>query len=590
MPVDGLEGTVAETDTDGGASDAHTRRDRELVLGEDEDSDSGTHLHGATTRRRVVSDLVTHDLHDVVTVGDETEADGEGNDGDLPELDRDLLIAGLASAPGLVHGGPDTDSVTDIIGTVGERSSAGSDDLDEGVEMLDLIGVLGGVGVDTVHATSLRSTEDTDLGLVDVVVHTVESSDNDHGGQADEEGLEVVELVDGTGTHGVLVESSHGPAERASLLAELSVVALTGLGEEDLVIGLGVLGKGEIPLRVDVAATEGGFIAGSSGDDNLLAGGLDTVDSLLGINELGGSEGAVLVVVLTTVLHDSVVGNSAVFDSIGRSLALEQSRTPEDVVPLEGVVLLDDLGVDEGDEEDGGKDEQAEANAEGDGGNVPCGLVGQTETRRPLVDDGEGADGTGDEEEEGGGPDGPGDGVGAKVNDELDEHKDDGPESSTASRGHDETAEDGTETLAIVPSPLDTLGTDSRNTDTSNGGDERVGRADVGVVPGAPHDPGSGTSRSTGEGEKLNTGVAIKGGERDDATLDGAGGTGTDSQSTGQLEDETADHGPAVGDGAGGDRSGPGVGDIVGAIVVSLKKGEASADGKDVSVLGENHD
>ena len=61
LPVDSLDGTVAETDTDGGASNAHGGGDGERVLGEDEHGDGGTHLHGRTTGRRVVGDLVTHD-------------------------------------------------------------------------------------------------------------------------------------------------------------------------------------------------------------------------------------------------------------------------------------------------------------------------------------------------------------------------------------------------------------------------------------------------------------------------------------------------------------------------------------------------
>jgi hypothetical protein len=48
LPVDGLDGSVAETDTDGGTSDAHGCRDGKRVLREDQDSERGTHLHGAT--------------------------------------------------------------------------------------------------------------------------------------------------------------------------------------------------------------------------------------------------------------------------------------------------------------------------------------------------------------------------------------------------------------------------------------------------------------------------------------------------------------------------------------------------------------
>jgi hypothetical protein len=48
LPVDGLDGAVAETDTDGGTSNAHGCRDGKRVLREDQDSERGTHLHGAT--------------------------------------------------------------------------------------------------------------------------------------------------------------------------------------------------------------------------------------------------------------------------------------------------------------------------------------------------------------------------------------------------------------------------------------------------------------------------------------------------------------------------------------------------------------
>lgn len=61
LPVDGLGGTVAETDTDSGTGDAHGCRDGELVLREDENGDGSTHLHGRTSRRRVIGDLVAHD-------------------------------------------------------------------------------------------------------------------------------------------------------------------------------------------------------------------------------------------------------------------------------------------------------------------------------------------------------------------------------------------------------------------------------------------------------------------------------------------------------------------------------------------------
>ena len=61
LPVDGLEGTVAQANTDSGTGDAHGSGHWQLVLGEDEDGDGGAHLHGRTTGRGVVGDLVAHD-------------------------------------------------------------------------------------------------------------------------------------------------------------------------------------------------------------------------------------------------------------------------------------------------------------------------------------------------------------------------------------------------------------------------------------------------------------------------------------------------------------------------------------------------
>jgi hypothetical protein len=44
--------------------------------------------------------------------------------------------------------------------------------LDEGVEVLDLVVVLGGVGVDASHALAFGGAEDADLRAVDIVVDT----------------------------------------------------------------------------------------------------------------------------------------------------------------------------------------------------------------------------------------------------------------------------------------------------------------------------------------------------------------------------------------------------------------------------------
>jgi hypothetical protein len=102
-------------------------------------------------------------LHDVVSVSDETNADCQGDNGDLPKRNLLLGLGGVASAPGGVHTSPDTDGVTDIVGTVREGGSAGGDNLDEGVQVLGLVGILGSVSVNALHTTTFGSAENTDL-------------------------------------------------------------------------------------------------------------------------------------------------------------------------------------------------------------------------------------------------------------------------------------------------------------------------------------------------------------------------------------------------------------------------------------------
>lgn len=258
LPVDGLDGAVHETDTDGSTGDTHGGGDGQGELGEDEDGDGGAHLHRATTAGRVVGDLVAHDAHDVVSVGDETDAEDDGDDGELPGVDGGLGGLSAAGGPGLVDDGPRTDSVTDVVGTVGERGSAGSEDLDERVGVLDLVGVLGGVGVDTSHAVTLGGSLKTRLSGVDVVVSTVESTSNNLGGETLGGDLHVVELVDTARTHWGVAESAHGPTHGAGAKAELSVETGVGFGTELLVGLLGSVNHGEVLLGVLAGLDSGG--------------------------------------------------------------------------------------------------------------------------------------------------------------------------------------------------------------------------------------------------------------------------------------------------------------------------------------------
>jgi hypothetical protein len=206
-----------------------------------------------TSAGRVICDLVAHNLHDVVAVGDETERQGGRQDSKLPDRDRSLGLGGVTSVPCRVDDSPGTDSVTDIVGAVSERGSAGSENLDEGVGVLDLVGVLLRVAVDTLHTGTLRSSVDTSLSGVNVVVDTVESTDNEHGWNALEGDDHVLLLVDFASPDFVLMEVAHGPAERTLLGAQLCVEALLALGNELLVAQLAVLSNDNTLLGISVA-------------------------------------------------------------------------------------------------------------------------------------------------------------------------------------------------------------------------------------------------------------------------------------------------------------------------------------------------
>lgn len=167
------------------------------------------------------------------------------------------------------------------------------------------------------------------------------------------------------------------------------------------------------------------------------------------------------------MVNDGIVGDFGKLGISGGGSA-EEEGSEENVIQLDGVVLLDDLGVDIRNEEEGRHEEQTETGTERDSDNVPGGFVGETELRGSFVDDRQSTDGTSDQEEERRGPHGPRNGIGAEVDNELDQHEDGCTKTGCNERSHCQSGKDGTKTLSAVPAPLNTLGTDSRNTDTCN--------------------------------------------------------------------------------------------------------------------------
>ena len=67
--------------------------------------------------------------------------------------------------------------------------------------MLDFVGVLLRVGVDTFHTSTLWRSVNTGLSCVDIVVQTVESTDSDHGWETFCKDLHVLKLVDSAWAH-----------------------------------------------------------------------------------------------------------------------------------------------------------------------------------------------------------------------------------------------------------------------------------------------------------------------------------------------------------------------------------------------------
>src|SRR5437764_12317121 len=128
------------------------------------------------------------------------------------------------------------------------------------------------------------------------------------------------------------------------------------------------------------------------------------------------------------MLYDGIIRDFSVFCARG-GRAIEEERSLEDVIPLEGLVLLHDYGMDIGDKEEGGQGHETEASAERDAGHIPSRLLGQTEPWR-FVDNRQGTDGASDQEETWRRPHGRGYRVATDVDNQLNQHRDGGSEAA----------------------------------------------------------------------------------------------------------------------------------------------------------------
>lgn len=277
--------------------------------------------------------------------------------------------------------------------------SAGSDNLDERVGVFDFVGVLFGERVDSSHSVTFRGSGDTRLGRVDIVVKTVEQSDDNLSRQTDEEEvLHVLDLVNLSGAHWVVAKSAHSPAKRATLLLELCMqpaVALLlelAVGELRLLhIGAGQWGR--------VKVLFGHFGDGNIGTRRVWVDLALVVISTVGVGRRCNGLGCVLFCLNNAVVWDGGLG------SIGWGRAREEERTEEDVVGLKCVVLLDDLGMHVGHKEEGRERRKTSTGTKADCGNIRRWTLIEAEGWRSLVNNGQSTDGSRDEEEEGRGVD-----------------------------------------------------------------------------------------------------------------------------------------------------------------------------------------
>jgi hypothetical protein len=86
--------------------------------------------------------------------------------------------------------------------------------------VLDFVGVLFGVSIDARHASTLRSAGSTTLCGVDIVMKTVQGTADNVCRNALCDDLDVVELVDLTGTERVVAEGAQSPGQRTFALLQ----------------------------------------------------------------------------------------------------------------------------------------------------------------------------------------------------------------------------------------------------------------------------------------------------------------------------------------------------------------------------------
>jgi len=285
---------------------------------------------------------------------------------------------------------------------------------------------------------------------MNVVMSTIHESDNNHSRNPLCKDDNIVEFVDLSRTHGVVVKKTHRPSERTLIGAELGVETLFTLCHE--LFG-GVLRTAGFGVEWDRGGLKAGLVRIVGGEVVLVVGAGVAV-FVVGSAGADGEFGIFVILddgVVADVCHFGTFGGGTLPEkgTCGLKLAwmtnntLQENLTHEDVIPSESVVLLDDLSVNKRHEEYGGKDAKTASNTKSECYNIAWGLLVETKFGRSLVHDGKCADGAGNEEEEWRSVDSPGDRIPAHVDNELNQQEDGGGEASGAEGRKSETGEDG---------------------------------------------------------------------------------------------------------------------------------------------------
>ena len=141
-------------------------------FGGKDDGDGSTEFHRETTGRRLEGQAVAQILHDVISIGPETDDDTRATKSKNPCRNSSLAAFNAAVAPDFVDGGIGADGIGDVVGTMSERCGGGSHDLEEGEHVLDLVVKVGGTSVGILKIT--RESILPPLQVDDIFVDTAQ--------------------------------------------------------------------------------------------------------------------------------------------------------------------------------------------------------------------------------------------------------------------------------------------------------------------------------------------------------------------------------------------------------------------------------